>query len=255
MKAFLSYFLAPGIQLPSDWQNMELNSSADGLIDPADHTERATVPPELIRDEFFYFDTLVFQVEMTLFRVPRHGFEVEGSLFQTLFSLPSPMEYGEQVEGRDDKCPIVLGEITKEYFRGFLRAMYPFDGITLTYDDWLGALDLATMWDFAKIRERSIKAISCLLHQITATEKVILGKKYHDLLDLNQLSASSIDWPTISKLFSIREKILKSRMETMKESSHPCSKCGKRTTCHKPAGVDDIERFLVQHFAMELGDS
>jgi len=62
---------------------------------------------------------------MTLFRVPRNGFEVEGSLFQTLFSLPGPMENHEQVEGRDDKCPIILEAITKEHFRGLLRVMYP----------------------------------------------------------------------------------------------------------------------------------
>jgi len=53
------------------------------------------------------------------------GFEVEGSLVQTLFSLPGPMENHEQVEGRDDKCPVVLGEIMKEHFRGLLRVMYP----------------------------------------------------------------------------------------------------------------------------------
>ena len=125
---------------------MDLNPLAVASLDPQAHPERDTedVKPELTRDQFFYFDTLVFQVtfvmlvvinfdspttlimqvEMTLFRVPRHGFEADGSIFQTLFSLPNSME-SEQAEGRDDKCPIVLGAITKEYFRGFLRVMYP----------------------------------------------------------------------------------------------------------------------------------
>jgi hypothetical protein len=52
---------------------------------------------------------------MTLFRVPRNGkFEVEGCVFQTFFSLPGPMENHEQVEGRDDKCPVILEAITSE---------------------------------------------------------------------------------------------------------------------------------------------
>jgi len=128
---------------------MALDSFAGTFGDPADlqvqsKRDNEDVKPDLTRDEFFYFDTLVFQVisfilcivdfhslrplvevEMTLFRVPRHGFEAEGSLFQTLFSLPSPMETGKHMEGHGDNCPIVLGAITKEYFRGFLRVMYP----------------------------------------------------------------------------------------------------------------------------------
>ena len=127
---------------------MALDSFTDTFADSADpqvQSQRDTedVKPQLTRDEFFYFNTVVFQVislilminfhslrslvevEMTLFRVPRHWFEVEGSLFQTLFSLPSPMENGEHMEGRDDKSPIVLGAITKEFFQGFLRVMYP----------------------------------------------------------------------------------------------------------------------------------
>ena len=35
------------------------------------------------------------------------------------------MENHEQVEGRDDECPIILEAITKEHFRGLLRVMYP----------------------------------------------------------------------------------------------------------------------------------
>jgi hypothetical protein len=127
---------------------MDFNSFADAFADPADLKVNLEgdkdVKPEITRDNFFYFDTLVFQVafvilvindfnsvrsltqvETTLFRVPRYGFEVEGTLFQTLFSLPGPLENGEQAEGRDDNYPIVLENITKEHFRGFLRVMYP----------------------------------------------------------------------------------------------------------------------------------
>ena len=70
---------------------------------------------------------LCFKVEDTLFCVPRNAFErPNGNFFSdTLFSIPGPGGNGEQMEGHDDKHPILLTGIAKEHFRGFLRVMYP----------------------------------------------------------------------------------------------------------------------------------
>jgi hypothetical protein len=62
----LFYFLSKN-SLRSHWQNMDLNSFADAFADSVDlqmHSARDAedVKPELTRDEFFYFNTLVFQV-------------------------------------------------------------------------------------------------------------------------------------------------------------------------------------------------
>ena len=62
------------------------------------------------------------QVENTIFRVPRNGFDVPGTIFEAMFSLPVE---GDNMQGSSDSNPIIL-PVSEEHFRGFLRAMYPF---------------------------------------------------------------------------------------------------------------------------------
>ena len=63
------------------------------------------------------------KVENTLFRIPKNGFQVADSFFETIFSLPQPK--GTIVEGSDDTYPLPLDGVSKAYFRGFLRVLYP----------------------------------------------------------------------------------------------------------------------------------
>ena len=80
-----------------------------------------------------------------------------------------------------------------------------------------------------------------------------------DQLDLDQLSASSIDWPTISRLFAIRETVLRSRMTNQAESpGHSCTWCGHG--CYGAAynmsspSATDVEAHIARDFALELND-
>jgi hypothetical protein len=57
------------------------------------------------------------QVQSTVFRVPRKGFQVTGA------DLPAEMS---DLHGSSDKNPIVLQGVDEEHFRGFLGVMYPF---------------------------------------------------------------------------------------------------------------------------------
>jgi hypothetical protein len=120
------------------------------------------------------------KVENKLFRVPKSGLNVEGTVFETMFALPPPQENNsgrpDAPEGSTDKFPIILEGISKAHFRGFLRAIYPmyehhslnpFEshklivlmGIRnpastvspLTYDELDGAVQLATMWEFREV--------------------------------------------------------------------------------------------------------
>jgi hypothetical protein len=108
------------------------------------------------------------------------------------------------------------------------------------------------------------------LNDRATTDKIILGKKYHvktwlvagyatlvtqDNLDPDQLSTSLIDWPTISRLYFIREKVLKSR------PAHNCSYCGRACNNRNPvqlstttvsAGI--VENHIAKDFALELDD-
>ena len=108
------------------------------------------------------------QVEDTIFKVPIHCFEVSGTPFETMFSLPKS-DNG-QPEG-SDKNPIIL-QVDVNFFRGFLGALYPSQYLAfipnlsatdhisssqhkMTNEDWLGALELATMWMFEEVGRSS----------------------------------------------------------------------------------------------------
>ncbi|KIM36758.1 hypothetical protein M413DRAFT_31388 [Hebeloma cylindrosporum] len=181
-----------------------------------------------IRDDFYYFQNLVFKVEDTLFCVPRNAFErPNGNFFSdALFSIPGPGENGEQIEGRGDKHPLILSGVSKEHFRGFLRVMYP---LTTKYEDWVGVLHLSTMWGFVEIRERSIQAVSVFLDDKPVIDKILLARKYHvkdwlfagytalvlqDQLDFNEL-LSALDPLTVARLFYVRETFLRSQLSKL----------------------------------------
>ena len=97
--------------------------------------------PKPVRDKEFYLENIIFlvrphdlpiwfllkplacvQVEDTLFKVPRYGFEPSG-IFAAIFTLPS----GDNkiAEGHSDENPFKLEGITKLDFTRFLRCLYP----------------------------------------------------------------------------------------------------------------------------------
>jgi len=59
--------------------------------------------------------------------VVRNGFEVPGTIFEAMFSLPpaNENENGTSVEGMSLDNPIILDGIAEEQFRAFLRVLYP----------------------------------------------------------------------------------------------------------------------------------
>ncbi|KAF8190848.1 hypothetical protein BJ912DRAFT_314742 [Pholiota molesta] len=178
---------------------------------------------ECERDDLFYFETVVFKVENTLFRVPRSGLDVEGTIFETMFTLPSPQENDGCREGSTDKNPIILNEISKVYFRGFLRSIYRFTATPLTYEELAGAMQLATMWEFSELRERLIDESSPFIKERPIHENILLARvckvkqwlidAYKSLVldktgsDLLGLGNNGVDASTIAKLFYIREQL------------------------------------------------
>ncbi|CAA7263477.1 unnamed protein product [Cyclocybe aegerita] len=139
----------------------------------------SSTTPHNIRtpDSQFYFSIVVFGVGESIFRVPRQAFEVPGTVFEAIFSIPLSSSDTDAVEGLSDEHPIVLDGIEEDHFRGFLGALYPFAKV-VTYNDWVGALHLATMWEFKEVREKAISGISSMLAEKTSVEIVLLAKKY-----------------------------------------------------------------------------
>ena len=67
--------------------------------------------------------TTSFQkVENTLFQVLRNGFNVPGTPFEAMFTLPQTQT--DSIEGSLEN-PISLPGIKVEHFRSFLRILYP----------------------------------------------------------------------------------------------------------------------------------
>jgi len=235
--------------------------------------DQAPTPAVVERDNVFYFETVSFQVEDALFRVFKSGFEVKGTPFEAMFSLPQVPGPKGIVEGTDDSSPIYLRGISKVNFRCFLRALYPFKGAPTTYAEWIAALDLAIMWDFKEVRNTCIEALSELIKSRTAIDNILLAKKYKvkkwlrdgyiRLLQqkelepkfINDICTSEIDLPmiTIVRLLYIREKRhcelhLQHRDQSNTRSCRRCSS----DDYHFTGSTNDANRKVDEVFADEI---
>ncbi|PPQ79161.1 hypothetical protein CVT25_002789 [Psilocybe cyanescens] len=180
-----------------------------------------------VRDEIFYFDKyVVFKVENTLFRVPEDGFLVPGNTLESIFSPSEPGDGSiSPREGLDDDHPIIMEGISVDYFRGFLKVMYPNKEVSPTYQDWKRALHLSTQWCFPVIRKRCIDALSAILpdKDVYHGDIIQLGLQYRvkdwfingcvalvkqpTSLDISMLCESNLDLLIMTKLLSIREGV------------------------------------------------
>jgi len=128
------------------------------------------------RDDFFYFSNLVFQVEGTLFKVPRYGLPGDGAAFDAMFAR------GPGAAGSSDDDPVRLdADVTATDFRSLLKATYPPPGMSsasLTVDEWMSVLKLAKRWDLASMRNKAISESDSQIQQKTYVEKIMVARKY-----------------------------------------------------------------------------
>ncbi|CAA7260396.1 unnamed protein product [Cyclocybe aegerita] len=178
-----------------------------------------------VKHEKYYFEMVIFQVEDTLFRVPKNSFlkADPDSIFPTMFSLPPSDEMIS--EGEHDSHPIVLEGVPKAYFEGFLLVMYPFKRTAVTFEEWIGALDLATMWSFSEIRGKAISALTDMLVERDPLQNLLLARKYqvrswlkesilrlvkNQALELRTLQrGGSLDWETIARIFAVQARLMR----------------------------------------------
>jgi len=209
---------------------MDLGYGADSTHASADipvsssHIDEEGDPTPSVHPNF-NFELVVFQVEETLFKVIKNGFQVPGTIFEAMFALPVNAKI--PVEGSSLESPIVLEGVDERHFQVFLRALYPFIGQpTVTkYEDWVGVLQLATMWEFKEIREKAIAALSALNSQRELSEKIYLGAKYgiinwlrdgytdlvyRPTLEIEDLRGLPfpVTWETATKIYYARESLL-----------------------------------------------
>ncbi|KAH9885108.1 hypothetical protein C8Q73DRAFT_660364 [Cubamyces lactineus] len=181
---------------------------------PTPGTPRATRDPE------FYCRDVIFHVEGVLFKVSRRPFEEDSEAFSSAFTLPPP-DHPDGIEGSCDTNPIELGGIIADEFRSLLRVLFPGTSDisrTMSKDQWISALKLATMWDFENVRQKAIAELFKLVPQ--HGERVRLARVYDipgwiepalkELVQQDSLSASDLEalgWATAAKLIQIRESV------------------------------------------------
>ncbi|KAF9523865.1 hypothetical protein CPB83DRAFT_862227 [Crepidotus variabilis] len=243
------------------------HGAEDEAITLSSHESSVTYKPEApSRDTSFYFRNVIFKVENKLFCVPRHGFEVPGTVFEAMFALPAPgVTTLETMEGMTDDNPIVL-PVEKTSFRGFLRMMYPFSGHPpLEIKDWLGALELANMWSFSKIRCDAIQQLNSYFQQLPAKEAVILAKKFRvenwlregyrklvegEHLTLEELRETPVlEESTLVVLFYTKYRLFQQRA---KNGYMICSECNTHT--YGPCPKCYVRIIVNEGFKQELED-
>jgi len=139
-------------------------------------TENLTL---ISRHSTYCLTHVIFQVENTLFTVPKYHFE-RNEVFATGFMLPSPP--GEQPEGSSEEKPIKLEMVEKKDFEAFLRILHPLT-IPVQYneisgEDWRSVLKLSDMWNFDAIRELAIRELSTS-DKLDPVSQILLGIKYN----------------------------------------------------------------------------
>ncbi|ETW82157.1 hypothetical protein HETIRDRAFT_101348 [Heterobasidion irregulare TC 32-1] len=139
----------------------------------------SSLRPSLKRDRVFYLETVVFQVENILFRVPKCMLPDDEGAFADMFLVP---QGGKEKEGLSDDNPIVLpSQVTIFGFRCFLKVTYPQlpgGSEVLSTDEWMAVLELADMWQVPKMRMKAINAMEKNVQNSGAVEMILLARKY-----------------------------------------------------------------------------
>ncbi|OCB88033.1 hypothetical protein A7U60_g4818 [Sanghuangporus baumii] len=129
------------------------------------------------RDDEFYINFIIFEVESILFRVPRHSFEANSETFRDMFaSIPATLT----AEGSSDINPLILNGVTTTDFRALVKALLsPAYGskIELNVTEWISVLRLAHLWTFGKLLDAAIEEIDRLSSDPAL--KISLAKKYN----------------------------------------------------------------------------
>ncbi|KAF9012721.1 hypothetical protein BDQ17DRAFT_1405296 [Cyathus striatus] len=134
-----------------------------------------------IKHETYFWDTIVFSVQGTLFKVPRYHFRSSSSIFRDCFSLPQGKG---PKEGDSEEYPLKLDGIDKVDFERLLKVLYPVDISRKTKEDvheqlekWTSVLKLSTLYNMLAPRRLAIKRLEKVItHDFI--NQIILGRVF-----------------------------------------------------------------------------
>ncbi|KAL1746668.1 hypothetical protein HDZ31DRAFT_61989 [Schizophyllum fasciatum] len=136
-----------------------------------------------IRDEDFYLDFLVFQVEDTLLRLPKTYFKQESAVFSDMFSMPDLPKASGVHDGCSDVTPLrVPPQVSLAEFHALAEILHPRTlqfkrSPELSKEQWIGVLKLSDLWMMDKIKALAVDALSPSLSDDPVT-KVVLARAY-----------------------------------------------------------------------------
>lgn len=179
-----------------------------------------------VRDMDYYFDTVVFEVEDNLYKVPMMHFMTSTDFFVPLFA-----EFGARslLAQWDDERPIKLEGVRKADFRALLKLMYPlprFAPPTFSEDEKVSILRLSTRWKMLDIRDLAIQQLA--FTTMSPIDKVCLAREcgifewlspaYVTLAqqtdEISTDDATRLGMDTVFKLCRAHDRVLKA-------TSHP----------------------------------
>ncbi|KAJ7763591.1 hypothetical protein DFH07DRAFT_956402 [Mycena maculata] len=192
-----------------------------------------TTPSTPMRDQTYYWESVTFQVEHRLFKVPRYQFERNSEIFAGTFMLPTTGD----VEGKSDKNPIKLEGISSVDFERLLAVLYPLENPMPTFskDHWISVLKLATLWRLLATRALAIHHLDTEVKN--SAEGIVLARTYHVAAWLRSgyealargthgamslTDAEMIGWDTATKIYRIREEVT----HNIKAQPNNCYSCG-----------------------------
>lgn len=228
-----------------------------GTVNPACVVGKAyrSCKVEPKKSEDYYLDPVTFQVDDTLFKVPQYLLVEESSIFRDMYALPQ-CGGDASAEGASDENPIFLEGIDAGDFANLLKELYPrarSPRRTQTLAEQTGALKLATMWGFSRIRKATISRMESEVRKLSSVDKILLAHERAvddwfldglvDLVSARRVIAKEewekLGWEWAFRLFTERERCFLKNIGTVEHTLH-CPQC--RHTCINrwKGGPDDI---------------
>lgn len=135
--------------------------------------------PQSKRSERFYFEDLFIRAEDTLFKVHRKDFEHGSEVFNNMFELPKASG---KADGSSEEQPLVLEGIKACELEDFLSVLYPrvstdAEPESLSLERWKAVYNLATMWEFAGVRDEALRVLKAQTRAMSSIDTVVLYRE------------------------------------------------------------------------------
>ncbi|KDQ56434.1 hypothetical protein JAAARDRAFT_132540, partial [Jaapia argillacea MUCL 33604] len=129
-------------------------------------------------DRFYFADgSIVFLVNNTLYKIHRYFLQRDSDVLSERINWDALTGGGALSDGSAEYHSLQLENINAIEFDRFLSTLYPFyvNRPFRRFDEWTSVLRLASMWNFALIRELAIEQPSEVASPV---DKVVLGRQY-----------------------------------------------------------------------------